>query len=119
MIRRPPRSTLFPYTTLFRSLGEDGPTHQPIEHLPALRAIPNLCLIRPADANETAVAWRVAIERRGGPVALALTRQSLPVFDREKFASAEGLARGAYVIAREKGDSPEIILIASGSEVAL
>jgi len=108
---------VFTHDSVF--LGEDGPTHQPIEHLPALRAIPNLCLIRPADANETAVAWRVAIERRGGPVALALTRQSLPVFDREKFASAEGLARGAYVMAREKGDSPEIILIASGSEVAL
>ena len=108
---------VFTHDSIF--LGEDGPTHQPIEHLPALRAIPNLCLIRPADANETAVAWRVAIERRGGPVALALTRQSLPVFDREKFASAEGLARGAYVMAREKGDSPEIILIASGSEVAL
>jgi transketolase len=108
---------VFTHDSVF--LGEDGPTHQPIEHLPALRAIPNLCLIRPADANETAVAWRVAIERRGGPVALALTRQSLPVFDREKFASAEGLVRGAYVMAREKGDSPEIILIASGSEVAL
>ena len=108
---------VFTHDSIF--LGEDGPTHQPIEHLPALRAIPNLCLIRPADANETAVAWRVAIERRGGPVALALTRQSLPVFDREKFASAEGLARGAYVMAREKGNSPEIILIASGSEVAL
>ena len=108
---------VFTHDSIF--LGEDGPTHQPIEHLPALRAIPNLSLIRPADANETAVAWRVAIERRGGPVALALTRQSLPVFDREKFASAEGLARGAYVMAREKGDSPEIILIASGSEVAL
>ncbi len=108
---------VFTHDSVF--LGEDGPTHQPIEHLPALRAIPNLCLIRPADANETAVAWRVAIERRGGPVALALTRQSLPVFDREKFSSAEGLARGAYVMAREKGDSPEIILIASGSEVAL
>ncbi len=108
---------VFTHDSVF--LGEDGPTHQPIEHLPALRAIPNLCLIRPADANETAVAWRVAIERRGGPVALALTRQALPVIDREKFASAEGLARGAYVIAREKGNSPEIILIASGSEVAL
>ena len=84
---------VFTHDSIF--LGEDGPTHQPIEHLPALRAIPNLCLIRPADANETAVAWRVAIERRGGPVALALSRQSLPVFDREKFASAEGLRDGA------------------------
>jgi transketolase len=100
-------------------LGEDGPTHQPIEHLPALRAIPNLCFIRPADANETAVAWRVAIERRGGPVALALTRQGLPVIDRSKYASAEGLARGGYVLADAAGKAPKLILIASGSEVAV
>ncbi len=108
---------VFTHDSVF--LGEDGPTHQPIEHLPALRAIPNLCLIRPADANETAVAWGVAIERRGGPVALALTRQSLPVIDREKYASAEGLTRGAYVLADAKGKSPEILLIASGSEVSV
>src|SRR5439155_21391193 len=100
-------------------LCEDGPTHEPIEHLPALRAIRNLCLIRPGDANETAVAWRVAIERRGGPVALALTRQNLPIIDRSKYAPAEGLARGAYVLADTKGRLPEIILIASGSEVLL
>ncbi len=108
---------VFTHESIF--LGEDGPTHQPIEHLPSLRAIPNLCFIRPADANETAVAWRLAIERRGGPVALALTRQPLPVIDREKYASAEGLTRGAYALADPKGKSPEIILIASGSEVAL
>ncbi len=107
---------VFTHDSVF--LGEDGPTHEPIEHLPALRAVPNLCLIRPADANETAVAWRVAIERKGGPVALALTRQKLPVIDREKYASAEGLARGAYVLADTKGKAPEILLIASGSEVA-
>jgi transketolase len=108
---------VFTHDSIF--LGEDGQTHQPIEHLPALRAILNLMLIRPADANETAVAWRVAIERRGGPVALALTRQVLPVIDRSKYASAEGLARGGYVLADAPAKIPEIILIASGSEVAV
>jgi transketolase len=107
---------VFTHDSIF--LGEDGPTHQPIEHLPALRAIPNLSLIRPADANETAVAWRVAIEHRGGPVALCLTRQGLPIIDRNKYGAAEGLARGAYVLADAQGKTPEIILIASGSEVA-
>ncbi|MCI0706578.1 MAG: transketolase, partial [Ignavibacteriae bacterium] len=96
-------------------LGEDGPTHQPIEQLAALRAIPNMTLIRPSDANEVAVAWRVAIEHKTGPVGLALTRQKLPVFDRTKYASAEGLAQGAYVMA-ESG-APQIILIGTGSEV--
>jgi transketolase len=108
---------VFTHDSIF--LGEDGPTHEPIEHLPALRAIPNLCFIRPADANETAVAWRVAIERQAGPVALALTRQSLPVIDQQKYASAEGLARGAYNLADSPGGHPEIILIASGSEVSV
>ncbi len=108
---------VFTHDSVF--LGEDGPTHQPIEHLPALRAIPNLCFIRPADANETAVAWRIAIERRGGPVALALTRHSLPVIDRTKYASAEGLIRGAYVLAEARGKAPEVLLMASGSEVAV
>ena len=97
-------------------LGEDGPTHQPAEHLAALRAIPNLTVIRPADANETAVAWRVALGRRGGPTVLALTRQNVPVFDRTKLAPAEGLARGAYILADTPG-RPEVILIATGSEV--
>ena len=108
---------VFTHDSIF--LGEDGPTHQPIEHLPALRAILNLMLIRPADANETAVAWRVAIEHRGGPVALALTRQVLPVIDRSKYASAEGLTRGGYILADAPAKSPKIILIASGSEVAV
>jgi transketolase len=108
---------VFTHDSVF--LGEDGPTHQPIEHLAALRAIPNLTLIRPADANETAVGWRVAIKHRGGPVALALTRQAVPVIDRGKYASAEGLTQGAYVLADPPGRAPEIILIASGSEVAL
>jgi transketolase len=106
---------IFTHDSIF--LGEDGPTHQPVEHLPALRAIPNLSVIRPADANETAVAWRAAIERRDGPVALALTRQGLPVIDRSKYASAEGLTRGGYVLADARTKAPEIILIASGSEV--
>jgi transketolase len=108
---------VFTHDSIF--LGEDGPTHQPIEQLASLRTIPNLSLIRPADANETAVAWRVAIERKDGPVALALTRQKLPVIDRDKYASAEGLAQGAYILADAKGKRPEMILIASGSEVSV
>ena len=100
-------------------LGEDGPTHQPVEHLAALRAIPNLTVIRPADANETVVAWRVALEHRSGPVALALTRQNVPVFDRTRYAPAEGLRRGAYIMAEAEGGKPDLILIATGSEVQL
>jgi transketolase len=100
-------------------LGEDGPTHQPVEQLPGLRAIPNLLVIRPGDANETAVAWRVAIERQEGPVALIFTRQDIPVLDRSELASPEGLRRGAYVLADAPAGEPELILIASGSEVSL
>jgi len=111
--------SIFVYTHDSVFLGEDGPTHQPIEQVPSLRAIPNLSFIRPADANETAVAWRVAIERKDGPVAMALTRQKLPVIDREKYASADGLAEGAYVLADSKGKRPDVILIASGSEVSV
>jgi transketolase len=111
--------SIFVYTHDSVFLGEDGPTHEPIEQLASLRAIPNFCLIRPADANETVVAWRVALERKGGPVALALTRQNLPVIDRNRYASAEGLERGAYVLADPAGGAPEVILIASGSEVSL
>jgi transketolase len=98
-------------------LGEDGPTHQPIEQLAALRAIPNLTVIRPADANETAQAWRAAIENEHGPTALALTRQKLPVYDRAKFASAENLHKGAYVLV--DADKVDVILIATGSEVSV
>ena len=98
-------------------LGEDGPTHEPIEHLASLRAMPNLTVIRPADANETAVAWRVALEHRGGPVALALTRQKLPVLDRTTLASADLLRRGAYVLIDAGHGQPRMILIATGSEV--
>lgn len=100
-------------------LGEDGPTHQPIEHFAALRAIPNLWFIRPADANETTQAWKVALEREDGPVALALTRQKVPTLDRREVASAEGVARGAYVLweSEEANGLPDLILLASGSEV--
>ena len=100
-------------------LGEDGPTHQPVEHLASLRAIPGLDVIRPADANEVAEAWRVALDRTHQPVALVLTRQNVPVLDRERYASAEGLRRGGYVLADVDGDDPDVILIATGSEVAL
>jgi transketolase len=101
------------------ALGEDGPTHQPVEQLAALRAIPNLIVIRPADANETAVAWRVALETRDRPSALVLTRQDVPTLDRHRYASADGLRRGAYVLADSPGGVPDLVLIASGSEVAL
>ena len=98
-------------------LGEDGPTHEPIEQLAACRAIPHLSVIRPADANETAVAWRVAIEHKG-PTVLLLTRQALAIIDRVKYAAAEGLEKGAYILADAKDTEPELILIATGSEVA-
>lgn len=100
-------------------LGEDGPTHQPIEQLAALRAIPNLTVIRPCDANETAEAWRSAIKTKNGPVALVLTRQSVPTLDRKELASADGLHSGAYVLKEPKGKQPDVILIASGSEVEI
>lgn len=100
-------------------LGEDGPTHQPVEHLTSLRAIPNLVTLRPADANETAVAWKIAIERRDAPTVLALTRQPVPTFDRTKFASASGTEKGAYVMA-DLGPAPvKLILMTTGSEVEL
>ena len=100
-------------------LGEDGPTHQPVEQLAGLRAIPNLIVIRPGDANETAVAWRVALETRDRPVALVLSRQNLPTLDRSRYAGAEGLRRGAYVLSDASDGKPRLILIASGSEVGL
>ena len=104
-------------------LGEDGPTHQPVEHCMALRAIPNLVVLRPGDANETSYAWKVALEREGGPVALLLTRQGLPVLARNNdsgIADAAGVERGAYVLWESgPGDVPELILIATGSEVSL
>jgi transketolase len=97
-------------------VGEDGPTHQPIEHLAALRAMPHMRVIRPADATETVEAWRLALERNDGPVGLALTRQKLPVLDRSTYAPASGVRRGGYVLA-DGGDPPDVILIGSGSEV--
>ncbi len=100
-------------------LGEDGPTHQPVEHLAALRAIPGLVDLRPGDAAETAVAWQVALERSDGPTFLALSRQSVPILDRDALGSADGLRRGGYVLAEASGDAPGAILIASGSELAL
>jgi transketolase len=100
-------------------VGEDGPTHQPVEHLAALRAIPNLVVVRPADAAETVVAWQVALARRHGPTALVLTRQKVPVLDRTVYAPADGLRRGAYVLAEAAGGAPDLILIGTGSEVPL
>ena len=101
------------------ALGEDGPTHQPVEQLANLRAIPNLTLIRPADANETAVAWKIAAETRGRPVLLALTRQDVATLDRARYASAEGVRQGGYVLKDADKGPPALILIASGSEVGL
>ncbi len=101
-------------------LGEDGPTHQPVEHLASLRAIPGLNVIRPCDGNEVAEAWRVMMQQRHEPSALVLTRQDVPVLDRGRYASAEGLRRGGYVLADAEGEGdPDVILIATGSEVAL
>lgn len=101
------------------AVGEDGPTHQPVEQLAALRAIPGLTVIRPADANETAAAWQCALEMHTGPVALILSRQNLPIFDRSGLAPAEGVKLGAYILAESQGGEPDLILIASGSEVSL
>jgi transketolase len=100
-------------------LGEDGPTHQPVEHLAALRAIPGLVDLRPGDAAETAVAWRFAVERTDGPTFLALSRQNAPILDRGSLAPADGLRRGGYVLAEAQGGHPRVILIASGTELAL
>ncbi|MEZ4600964.1 MAG: transketolase [Syntrophotaleaceae bacterium] len=110
--------TIYVFTHDSIGLGEDGPTHQPIEQLPGLRAVPGLQVIRPCDGNETAVAWQVAIASRRRPTALILSRQNLPILDRSQFAPAAGLARGGYVLAREQGPL-SAILLASGSEVAL
>jgi transketolase len=100
-------------------LGEDGPTHQPIEHLAALRAIPGLDVVRPADANEVSVAWRTILEHNDRPAGIVLSRQNLPVFDRSEFASAEGVARGGYVLAEASSGHPEVILMGTGSEVQI
>lgn len=109
---------IFVYTHDSIGLGEDGTTHQPVEQLISLRSIPNLVVLRPADANETAQAWRVAIEHKGGPVALVLSRQDLPILDQQKYGKAENVEKGAYVLL-DSENSPELILIATGSEVSL
>ncbi len=100
-------------------VGEDGPTHQPVEHLAAIRSIPRVYLFRPCDANETAFAWQYAMSRKDGPTALALSRQKLPILDRDQFGSAEGVLKGGYVLAREDEGREEILIIATGSEVHL
>jgi transketolase len=100
-------------------LGEDGPTHQPIEHLASLRAIPGLDIVRPADANEVSVAWRTILENNDRPAGIILSRQNLPVFDRGRFASAEGVARGGYVLAEASSGTPQVILMGTGSEVQI
>jgi transketolase len=109
--------TIFVFTHDSIGLGEDGPTHQPVEHFPALRAIPNLLVIRPADANETAQAWKYILEHRDGPIALLLTRQGLPVLDQSKYSSAANLSKGAYVLVGAA--KPDVLLLASGSEVSV
>jgi transketolase len=110
---------IFIFTHDSISLGEDGPTHQPVEHLASLRAMPGLITIRPADANEVVEAWRVIMQLSHEPVALMLTRQNIPTLDRSKYAPSSGLAKGAYVLADAEHGKPDIILIASGSEVSL
>lgn len=109
---------IFVYTHDSIGLGEDGTTHQPIEQLASLRSIPNLLVIRPADANESVHAWRVAIEHKGGPVALIFTRQGLPIIDQDKYAKAENVEKGAYILS-EGSKGPDLILMATGSEVSL
>jgi transketolase len=111
--------TLFVFTHDAMGDGEDGPTHQPVEQLASMRAIPGLVTLRPADANEVVEAYRYVMQLRHKPAVLALSRQPLPTFDRSKYASAAGVARGAYVLADAPGGNPEVILIASGSEVSL
>ena len=111
--------SIFIYTHDSIGLGEDGPTHQPIEQLASLRAMPNLIVLRPADANEVTEAWKIIAKFQHNPVALVLTRQAVPTFDRTKYAAASGTARGAYVLADAPGGKPDVILMATGSEVSL
>src|SRR5207344_2204069 len=111
--------TIFVFTHDAMGDGEDGPTHQPIEQLASLRAVPGLTLLRPGDANEVVEAYRYVMQLRHRPAVMVLSRQPLPTLDRTKYASAEGVARGAYVLADAPGGKPEVILIATGSEVSL
>ncbi|HEV2118452.1 MAG TPA: transketolase [Terriglobales bacterium] len=110
--------SLFVFTHDSIGLGEDGPTHEPVEHLMSLRAMPNMTVMRPGDANETVEAWRIAIQRQR-PMAMALTRQKIPVLDVQRYPIREGVAKGAYVLAEAEGGKPQIVLIATGSEVQL
>ena len=110
---------IFVFTHEAMGDGEDGPTHQPVEQLVSLRAVPGLVTLRPCDANEVVEAYRYIMQLRHQPAVLALSRQPLPTLDRSKYASASGLARGAYVLADVPGGNPELILIATGSEVSL
>jgi transketolase len=109
---------IFVYTHDSIGLGEDGTTHQPVEQLIGLRSIPNIMVIRPADANETSYAWKAALEHKDGPVVLVFTRQGLPILDQDKYAKASNLEKGAYVIS-EASKNPDLILIGTGSEVSL
>jgi len=109
--------SIFVFTHDSIGVGEDGPTHQPVEHAAALRAIPNLLVFRPGEANETAQVWKYILEHRDGPAALLLTRQGLPVLDQAKYGSAANVSKGAYVLAAE--DNPDVLLLASGSEVSV
>lgn len=111
--------TIYVFTHDSIGLGGDGPTHQPVEHLASFRAMPNIFVFRPADANEVAYAWRAALQRKEGPSMIVLTRQGVPIADRSKHASAKGVNKGAYILSKEKGDSPDAILIGTGSEVSL
>jgi len=111
--------SIFVFTHDSIGVGEDGPTHEPIEQIAACRAIPNLAVIRPGDANETAVAWRLMMQQKTRPSAIALTRQNLPTFDRTKYALADGVLRGGYIFAEAKGGKPAVLLIATGSELQL
>src|SRR5260370_14433560 len=111
--------TIFVFTHDAMGDGEDGPTHQPVEHLASLRAIPGLVMLRPGDANEVVEAYRYIMRLRHEPAVLALSRQPLPTLDRSKYAPASGVARGAYVLADAPGGNPQVILIASGSELIL
>jgi transketolase len=110
---------IFVFTHDSIGLGEDGPTHQPIEQLASLRAVPNLVLIRPGDANEVTEAWKIAVQAKHGPVLLVLSRQPMPTLDRTKFAPASGAAKGAYVVSDAPGGKPDVILIGTGSELSL
>ena len=109
--------SIFVFTHDSIGVGEDGPTHEPVEQLAACRAIPNFVVLRPGDANETAEAWRVAMQQTSRPVMLALTRQNLPTLDRTKYSAASGVEKGGYVLADAAGGKPDVILIATGSEL--